>query len=248
MVTKKQKFQSAFTNAPQFVALFTEELDGKITSLKELAQRAEDQFWAMAAADFAATGAVTQHTARDAADVLCAGAVTIMNDILGDLATVLDTTPSADLDWTSSPTVPADAAKKSLYAVSVADVCDKLLVEVGKLRDQLEACYQLSEATNITGAYENLYAQTYAAFSNFGPNFPTPLTAFYSCNGATTYLFPKIGAELDTGNLLLYNHVKPSDDADFQGYASGFHQIIAGDTILIAKLEVEGFEDFVGLK
>ncbi len=245
----KKTFQSALTNSPAYKPLFNKELETKIGSLKDLAQRAEDQFWAMAGSEFKATGVINvpAHNARTASGAICAGAVMVMNDILSVMATVLGVSHTA-LVWATEGANPADYAKRSLYAPAVADACDNIQAEVQKLREILESTFDLAAASNVLTSFSKLYDVSAAAFKNFGPNFPTVLTAFYSAKDATSYTLPTIGAKLDTNNLLLYNYYKEGASKDFDGHASdAFHHLIAADSILIEAMEIEGFEQFVGM-
>ena len=82
---------------------------------------------------------------------------------------------------------------------------------------------------------------------NIGPNFATPLTAFYSVaeTGLDYYDRPRIGAAFESTNLLtLYNYpVYDEASVPLTGGApgTGFHAVGAGDWIHVVRLGLPGY-------
>ena len=85
--------------------------------------------------------------------------------------------------------------------------------------------------------------------NNIGTAFPTPLTSYYSLATTGTYSLPKLRADASVANLLtlscITQHSLPGFYTAPQGGTGTFHQIAAGDAIHIAKMEIEGYEEFV---
>ena len=261
---KKQSFQTGLQNSRLLRRLFNGELDDKINALKTRAQNIESMWWDMARTEFANKGYVTPHTARDAADTMCGGVVTLMNQILADIADITQYSGSeTTLSWTGL-LKPFDANLKSLYAPFVAEDCNTLLSKMEKLREMLQGVHDYPTYLTQIGSFADLYAWTVNEFSDYGPNFPTPLTDFYTNEGFTKdYLNPYVLVESygasatppETTTLRLINRVKEQSanigevDAKWASDTDhAFHTLVTGDLIYIARLNTENdlYSQYVG--
>lgn len=124
------------------------------------------------------------------------------------------------------------------------------------LREQLKWAKEWlrnSSSPDTLQAYMLVLAQVYdyadALIGSIGPNFATPLTAFYSLptedTGLSLYVRPQVGAEFSAANEMSLTCINNAAFECPQGGTTGFNQIVANDYIHVMKLEVPGYEDFV---
>ena len=244
----KERFQAALQHTPSLRQLFNLQLDDKIQALDDIAQHAESEFWAMGAAQFEREGMLIHHTARAAADALCASAEELVNQIIARFHTVCSaSSTAATVDWTE-----AAYMRKSLYAPYVSEFCATALDKTLFMRTALANCHDVDTYEKLKDSFQEIYDWVLAELQAFGPNFPTPLTAFYSTTSSVTNRDMQIGVSLDAdGRLQLYNRPRATL-ADFQGAASGFHHLGVdstggqGDQILLVRLEADDsrFDEF----
>lgn len=249
--TTKNTFQTTVQNSRRMKKLFNGTLDAKITALQTLAEKIEATWWESARSEFATGGGASVVNALAIADAMCAGAEELMNQILVDLATVTGASHVA-VSLTST---------KSFYAPFVTDLCTSILAKTAALMDAIEATTNYDTYNEVVGDISDLYDWVKAEFGKFGPNFPTPYTEFhtYVASGVNaTYLKPYVECDIDAdaGTLTLRNYVgftTPSAATQQKFSISGgalaaFHDLAAGDTVLLARLDVEDYEDIVGLQ
>ena len=112
--------------------------------------------------------------------------------------------------------------------------------------------FQNASTSDVWDAYEAALATVYtncvAFVANLGPNFATPLTAFYSLNatGVSNYSHPKISASFNTSKLVLscINDIDTGTLTAPQGSTTGFHLIGAGDLIHVVRLGIDPYSAY----
>jgi hypothetical protein len=239
-MTDKKMFQESIKASKTLQPLFSGSLEAKIKSLQAQAQAAEDAFWTAARAEFSAAGVVSR-APIDAADRVCLGAGVTVNQILTIFDTMLNwLSPEEDtIPWTTG------TSKRTLYAPFVKDACAAMLTKIADIKSVVESAQNYDAYNNIFGGFRDIYDTVLATLSQFGPNFPTPLTSFYSSN--VHYHRPAISASFATGTPIVlylsnvYDSVNGLDGGIFATPASdggSFHVLATGDTVYIARLEV----------
>jgi len=258
--TKREKtFQTSLQKSPRLKNLFNGDLEEQVNSLKTLAEDAEATWWEMAQSEFLNGGEVSvdatyeDSPALAAVQEMCASAETLMNQILSELNTILAPDAEVELNWAEADPVPTDYALKSFYGPYVADVCDKLLTKIATMKTMLGATQNFAEFNSRVNNLKSTYVWTATEFQKFGPNFPTVLCDFHSNStlGKANYNRPQIGAGIDDTNktLMLLNYPAGEDASNIAFLAdgsAGFHQLKVNDIVLLAKLEIEDYEDLVG--
>ena len=258
--TRKAKtFQTSLQKSPRLKKLFNGDLEEHIASLKRLAVDTEAAWWTQARTEFLnkgeiETGATLANTpSLNAAEELCGGAMVLMNQILAELAKIVNDT-AVVLKWSAGTPVPADYDLKSFYGPYVADVCDTLLLRVTDMKAQLSATQNYAEFNSRANTMKNTYAWAAAEFQKFGPHFPTVFTEYLSdySKGKDDYNKPQFAAGIDDTNhtLMLVSFPQGEDTGSSVAFAGadGFHALAEGDIVLLSKLEIEDYEDLVGLQ
>ena len=96
-------------------------------------------------------------------------------------------------------------------------------------------------------AYTDVYLWAEQLISGIGPNFATPLTAYYSLadQDDPDYQRPRILAEFTAPQTLRLSCENEfgQDALALQGAASGFHEIDVGDILHVVRLGCPGYED-----
>lgn len=260
--TKKAKtFQTSLQKSPRLKKLFNGDLEEQIASLKRLAQGTETAWWDMARAEFLnggeiqTGGTLATTPSLNAAEEACAGAMVLMNQILVELAKITIPSVPVVLNWSGTGTaVPLDYDSKSFYGPYVADVCDKLTARVTELKAQLSTAQNYAEFNSRADALKNTYTWAATEFQKFGPHFPTVFTDYFSnyTKGKADYNKPEFAAGIDDGlhTLMLVSYPVGGEstltEVAFAGASTGFHKLNSGDTVTLAKLELEDFEGMVG--
>ena len=254
---RKRTFQSSLQNSRKLKRMWSGELDDKIRALRDLGQRAEADWWDMTRTEFAKNGTVVFATALAHADGLCAGAVTMMNQILHDISDITDV-PHVALDWTKG-----DPLNQSLYTTYLTEDCDALLERVVTMRTMMEGVHDYEMYASWQATWSGLYDWVKQEFSDYGPNFPTPLTDYFTNSARVKYLHPHIVVSVEQGlsrgdlhNLLyLSNCVEQQFEntgGTYEVFAAGtggtFHEIGVGDTVALTRLTTEEgiYNEYVG--
>jgi len=239
MATQKARFQAALTHSTQYKDLFNLVIDGKIESLAALAQHAEDSWWSLAAAEFDATGGIVGAHPTAVANLICANAATLMNNILADLSALV-----GDTDVKTVATVwGTGSALKTLYAPFVTNVTDALLAKMLALRTLLAQAYDSDslDALMVTSLTENIHEWAYNAFIEFGPNFPEVLTSFHSMSTTSeTYNHPYLDVAITSNDIVLLNRSQKGEVAlAWDPNTGGVAPLVADDKVYINALTVD---------
>lgn len=140
----------------------------------------------------------------------------------------------------------AETLAKIPTAIAITEALRKKMVW---LQHWIWNAHRKSVWTAYEAVLANVYAYVYNLINtNLGPNFPTPITSYYSTAAGATYKLPKILADASVAGLLtlkcVNDYTAPGTYTAPQGATTGFHQIAASDTVHLAKLDVTGYEAY----